>query len=258
MNDADLDRLIGELPELEPPPGLDASILALVAQTPQDPPTTADAPPPALLDEDGEEPLDFQPPANTGGFRWWLLAGPVAAAAIALIALPFLVAPDAGVGDPNDWTPRGEVGAGPGLDLAMVVNTSGTTGRFERGTAYRAGDVLLFRVTAHGAGQVHLVRVDAEGAELLHTQSMAVGASDLTNTDGRVGYALEDGEGDAVFAVIRTDEPLSPALVAESLDVGVDVDAVCSAAWELGARCAAEKVLAVGAGTADDADGEEL
>lgn len=238
MNDADLDRLIAELPPIEPPADLDASILAMIDETPQDA-----APEPAPASQPLTEPDPTPAPANR---RWWMLAGPlVVVAAAALIAFN-AISWDPAVGDPDDWTLRGDPGTGPGVELSLAVQTDSGTDRFERGRGYGPGDTLLFRVDAYAGGAVHLVRVDADGAELLHVQSLdAPGTADLQTGAGRVGYALEKGEEEAVFAVIRTEEPLSPGAVSAALAVGPDVEAVCVAAWELGGRCSAERVEAV-------------
>lgn len=244
MTDIDLDRLIAELPELAPPPELDHDILAMIAQTPQD---LAELEPTLSGAVSGvAEPVPTPEPANRPS-RWLLLVGPLVAIAAAVLVTVMVVPMDGGVGDPDNFTFRGDEGAGPGLDLSMAVrNADGATERFERGEAYVEGDTLLFRVDAHAGGVVSLVRIDDDGAELIHSQDfIGAGTADLEMEGGRVGYALETGEGEAVFAVIRTEAPLSGDTIAEALAVGADVEAVCAAAWALGGRCAAERVEAV-------------
>jgi len=243
-----LDALINELPSLEPPPGLDASILEQVARTPQDPPAESPAGSPsqsplALPSMEGT-PEPGSSPANRPG-RWWIVAGPLVALAAAVLVAFTVIPGQTGVGNPDDFTPRGDVGAGPGLDLSMAVQTAMGTDRFQRGQAYEPGDTLLFRIDAYGEGHVTLVRVDREGAQVLHTQQVQAGTADLTTGGGRVGYAMEEGEESAVFAAIRTDVPLTAADVADGLSVEPTVEAVCAAAWELGGRCSAQRVEAV-------------
>lgn len=240
MNDADLDRLIADLPELEPPPGLDDALLALIAQTPQDAPGTPEVTLPSM-----EAPPLAQPQPANRPTRWWLFVGPLVAVAAALLVAFTLVPTDDGIGDPADWTARGDVGAGAGLDLSLAVQSANGVERFQRGQSYEAGDTLMFRIDAYADGHAQLVRVDADGAELIHSQAVQAGTADLHTEAGRVGYALEQGESTAVFAVIRTEHPLTAADVADGLAVEPTVDAVCAAAWDLGARCAAEQVEAI-------------
>lgn len=234
--DFDLDALIADLPTLDPPADLNVQILDLVAQTEQD-----SAPMPVGAATAGA-PAPTAAPANR---RWLWWAGPAVLLAAALLVAIMVVPSDSGVGDPDDWTARGEVGAGPGIDLAMAVRTADGTQRYTRGQAYNAGETLVFRVNAHAAGSVYLVRIDDLGVELLHDETLTAGTSNLMTEGQMVGYALESGEGTAVFAVIRADQPIAPSTLVEGLAVDPDVDTVCAAALDLGARCAAERVEAV-------------
>ena len=240
ISEDELDRLLGELPPLDPP-DLDASILALIASTPQDPPSIEDVP---ALPSVEAAPEPVPAPANKPG-RWWIVAGPLVAIAAAVLVAFMVVPADDGIGNPEDFTPRGDVGVGPGVDLSMAVQTTAGTDRFQRGRTYEPGDTLLFRIDAYADGHVSLVRVDGDRAQLLHTQEVTAGTADLKTGADLVGYALEAGEESAVFAVIRTDAPLTATDVADGLAVEPTAEAVCAAAWELGGRCAAEQVEAV-------------
>lgn len=228
-----IDAMAASLPELAPPPHLDAAILALVNETPQDRPAL----PPALA-----EPVDDPASANAPR-KWWMWAASAfAVAAVAVVAISVAPTSD-GIGNPDDWTARGDQEAIAGVDLRMSVQArDGTVERFERGHAYHAGETLLFRVDAHAPGWVHLVRVDTDSAQVVHQQEMTAGTSDLRTDGGFVGYSLEEGETSAVFAVIRSDSPLSADQLAAALAVGPDVDDVCAAARGLGGRCSAEYV----------------
>jgi len=232
---ADLERvdlLAKELGDLEPPPALNQQILDAIAREPSRGATSlADLPNPPK-------------PAN----RTWILAGlaaVVSVAAVGLLSVAALPTADPG-GNPADWTPRGDEGAGPGVDLRVVVKLGGTTAgieRLRRGETYQAGDTLLFRYDAHAAGYLALVRVDTSGAEVVHLQQVGVGPGDLETTAGLVGYELEKGESTAVFALLRSDRPLAENELRSSLaDIRPDEDAVCAAALGLGARCAAETI----------------
>ncbi|MFK7930662.1 MAG: hypothetical protein AB8H79_20920 [Myxococcota bacterium] len=245
---ADLDRLldslVDDLPDLSPPPDLNALILEQISITPQD-----HVVPSVEAPHVAEQELELPAAANPTGRRWAWFAGPAMLAAAALLATvwvgPSLFNMNDGIGDPADWTARGTEGAGPGVDLMMAVQTPNGTDRFSRGASYEAGDTLMFRVDAHAAGTVYLVRVDSDGTELLHEQSVGTGAADLQTGGQVVGYELESGEPAAVFAVIRTDIPIEPRALVEGLSVPVDVGSVCAAAHTLGGRCSAERVEAV-------------
>ena len=169
-----IDALAADLPDLAPPPHLDAAILALVETTPQDLPALADAP------------ADPAPANNPRRWFTWA-ASIVAVAAAALLALTF--APStSGVGNPDDWTARGDQEAVAGVDLRMTVQSAdGAVDRFERGRAYTAGDTLLFRYDAHAAGWVHLVRVSTDGPQVVHQQEVMAGTGDLRTDAGLVG-----------------------------------------------------------------------
>ena len=130
--------------------------------------------------------------------------------------------------------------------MRMTVRThEGEVQRFARNKHYAPLNTLQFRYDASGDGWLHLVRVDHAGASLLHTQSIDSVSGDLQTIGGTVGYELEEGESAAVFALIRTSEPLDSASVDETFSVGIDVEAVCRAARQMGARCSAERVEAV-------------
>jgi hypothetical protein len=232
-----------DLPDLAPPPELDVRILAAIATIPQD------VPGPAVVDLP-------QPPAPANRSpRWWWGAA-LAAAALAAAALLTIAAlpPADPVGNPQDWTARGDQGAGPGVDLRLAVrrgpaaNEPGAIERFRRDTRYLGGDTLLFRYDAHADGWLALVRVTSTGAEVVHTQAVAAGSGELVTTGGLVGYELESGETASVFALIRADHPIDEAALVAGLSVpaGADAqaaaDAVCAAALALGARCAAESL----------------
>jgi hypothetical protein len=237
---AAIDAMAADLPDLAPPPHLDAAILALIDVTPQDAPSSL---PPAEA-----EPEAAPAPANVAPRRgrWWVYAASaITIAAVGLLAIGLPRSTD-GIGNPDDWTARGDMEAVAGVDLRLAVQApSGQIDRFERGHHYQAGDTLLFRYDAHAAGWVNLVRVSRDGAEIVHQQEVMAGTGDLRTDGGLVGYSFEPGEDSAVFALIRTDAPIDPDELADALAGKPDVEGVCAAARGLGGRCAAERVEGV-------------
>ena len=132
----------------------------------------------------------------------------------------------------------------PDVALKVAVDQGGRVDRLARDASYGPGDTLYFRASVDDAA-LTLVRVDAEGAEVVHAQRVTAGDADLALASGPLGWRLDPGEQNAVFALLASPEPLSASQVATRLSAsytGGSPAAVCAAAQALGARCAAELV----------------
>lgn len=230
--EASLSAAVADLPLLHPPRGLAKSTLeAVLAELRAD--AAGGAPPPVAV------PAPPVPPPANRPWRWLVALG--AAAAVALLAVP---APDPAV-DTSQLVERGVGDRLPSVDLKVAVDQGGQVGRLSRDASYGAGDTLYFRAAVDDQATVTLVRVDAAGATVVHQQRVSPGEADLALGSGPLGWRLEPGEGDAIFAVLATLEPLPAAAVVDALQGAYtmgDPAVVCSAAHALNARCSAELV----------------
>lgn len=226
-----LDEAVGALPLLEPPAGLARATLTAVLGEMH--PVAAVPLPPAVV---ATEPA--RPPANRS-WRWALGVG--ALAAVALV----LVAPQRPVVETTELVERGVGDRLPDVDLKVAVDHGGQVGRLARDEAYGPGDTLYFRAAVDDDASLVLVRVDAGGAEVVHTQRVTAGEADLALASGPLGWRLDPGERDAVFALLASPLPLPAGRVVAGLSgsyAGGSPAAVCAAAQALPARCAAELV----------------
>ncbi len=175
--------------------------------------------------------------------RRWAWAG--AGLALAAAALLAVRAPDPAPADPGTLVPRGSGEDLPAIELQAAVASGGRAARLARGAAVRPGETVYFRVHLDRPAWVGLVRLDAGGARLVHAGPVAAGAGELAAEGRPLGWRVEPGEGDAVFAVIAAPSALSPQRVEDALSGAYDADdprRACRAAASLGARCDAVAV----------------
>jgi hypothetical protein len=178
-------------------------------------------------------------PRRTG----WTLGAVVALAAGALV---FVALPDDPAPAPAERLV--ERGAGerlPDVALKVAVRDGADTRRHEPGKAVAAGDELYFRAGVDQDADLALVRVDAAGAAVVHAQGAGAGEADLTLDGAPLAWAVEPGEGDAVFALLASGSDIDRAAVEGALGGAYDPEdpaAVCRAALDLGARCDATTV----------------
>lgn len=228
--DAALDAAATALPLLEVPAGLagatlDAVLTEMRGASRLLPSTTTPAAP-------------LPAPANRP-WRWMLAAGVVAALALVVVT------PGPAPVDTTGLVERGMGERLPDVSLKVAVDRGGRVDRLARDVAYGPGATLYFRASVDDDAALTLVRVDATGAEVVHAQRVTAGDADLALASGPLGWRLDPGEQDAVFALLASPEPLSASQVATRLSgsyTGGSPAAVCSAAQALGARCAAELV----------------
>ena len=242
--DAALDAILAQMPEIEPPAALVADTLeamdALVAASNRAAPA---APPPALADP----PAPVVPAANASPAAGWRRTAPMVglgvalAAAAALVVVPSTPEP----GDLDGMTERGVSARLPHVTLKVAVDRDGEVARLSRGAAYGPGDTLYFRASVDDAAWLSLVRVDAQGARMVHQQLVSSGEADLALDSGPLAWRVEPGETDAVFAVLAGRDWVAASEVEAALAgayTGGDAPAVCAAARALDVRCAAELV----------------
>ena len=169
-----------------------------------------------------------------------------AVAALAAAAAMFVVIPDRTAPAPVDRLV--ERGAGerlPDVSLKVARKTGTDTRRHEPGSAVPVGTDLYFRVGVDQAAEVVLVRVDAKGARVVHAQGADAGESDLALDGAPLAWAVEPGEGDAVFALLASGTAIDHSgveIALGSTDEPADPAAVCQAALALGTRCDATAV----------------
>jgi hypothetical protein len=161
MNDAELDALFRELPPPSVPAGLDEKVLQ-----------------------------GYRRIRREEQFRRW--SAPAFALAAAGIAAVYLAPAPLPVGDPSQMVARGVGERAAVLRLEMAVQQGGASERLVPGKAYPAGSTLIFKVSADEAG--HWV---------LRRNGVVLGEGELQAGDTQlpVGYAMEAGEGPAVYEV---------------------------------------------------------
>ena len=169
-----------------------------------------------------------------------------AVAALAAGAVVFLAVPAELEPAPAErLVERGSGERLPDVSLKVAVRRDGTTRRHDPTQAVGAGDELYFRAGVDQDARLQLVRVDASGASVVHAQGAAAGEADLALGGAPLAWAVEAGEGDAVFAVLAAGSDLDAAVVEGALGAAYDPgdpDAACRAALSLGARCDATTV----------------
>ena len=87
--------------------------------------------------------------------------------------------------------------------------------------------------------------MDNDGTQQLHHQSIAAGTENLATPGGSIGYELESGESNAVFAIVRFEQPVSKDTLRQAIPKTTDPGVVCEAVRAVGGRCAAERVEGV-------------
>lgn len=244
-----LDALARELPPLHVPPELMARTRAamaaeLAAESVE--PTRPDAPLSAATSAVARRD-EAQPAAEVVSLRprrvGWTLG---AVAALAAGALVFIALPSEPTPAPAErLVERGSGERLPDVSLKVAVRRDGETRRHEPSRAVGTGDHLYFRAGVDQDARLQLVRVDARGAAVVHAQGAAAGEADLALDGAPLAWAVEPGEGDAIFAVLASGEGLDTAAVEGALGAAydpADPDAACRAALSLGARCDATAV----------------
>lgn len=158
--------------------------------------------------------------------RIW--AGLAAAAAVLLLVIP----PETTPADPDSLIEKGG-GGGAYTDLALsiAVQSGSSTARLRMDRRYAPGDVLYFRSSTDRASEVLLVRIDAAGAAVIHQEQVAAGEVDLP-----LSWTLESGEGDAIFALLASSEPIASARVESALSLTWP-ESPCAQAASLGLSC---------------------
>jgi len=247
-----VDALAAELPELTLPPGLAEATLGLleVEWAAADLPELA--PPTELVDAtlaamDAE--LAQDRPSNVVAGPWMARwgAGIVALAAAALALV--VVLPSSPSPGERELVQKG-VGEGlADVSLKVAVDQDGALSRLSRAEDYGSGDTLYFRAQLDRPAQVALLRIDASSATVVHQGSLPAGEDDLRLGSAPLAWRIEDGEGDAVFALVALPAELAAQDLANHLTAtAVDPEAlanearVCKLVSELGARCTAVSV----------------
>ncbi len=228
--EAALDARFGTLPVLAPPPGLaEATLSAVMVEISADNEPVA---PILSLDHARRRP---RLPVALG-------AGLALAAGALLALLPPRHAP----ADPADLVERGVGERLPAVALKVaVLPPDGAPARLSREARYAEGDTLYFRASVDAQAWLTLVRVDARGATVFHQQALPPGEADLALAEGPLAWRLEAGEGDALFAILASSQPLSAPAVEAALGRaynGGEPAALCRAAATLDSRCSAELV----------------
>ncbi|MFT5684209.1 MAG: hypothetical protein ACI8RZ_005150 [Myxococcota bacterium] len=140
--------------------------------------------------------------------RGRLWAGLAAAAALVLLITPPTTAP----ADPDSLFEKGVGGARPDVALGVAVQSGDSTTRLRADRRYAPGDVLFFRSSADRTAEVILVRIDATGAAVIHQDQVNPGDQDLP-----LSWTLESGEGDAIFALVASSEPVESEQIESAL-----------------------------------------
>ncbi len=158
------------------------------------------------------------------------------AAAVAAAALLWTLQPP----PPGSAGPMVERGAGGRLpQVALKVAVVGDHGpsRHAHGAPVPAGSTLYFRASLDQPAELQLLRVDARGAAPVGRWRLDPGEHDLMADGGALGWQVEPGEGDAVWALLAApaDAPPLPRLAGPA-------DALCAAARGAGYACDARLV----------------
>lgn len=232
---AELDGLFSAMPELAPPPGLVARTLAAMS-----------------AEVAAAEAMGLDPVADASSNvvrlparrRAWTVGAAAALAAAALVAISVPSVPSPAPAD--RLVPRGVGGERlPDVGLKVAVSHDGSLDRLRADQGASVGDTLYFRVAVDNEAWVSLVRVTAVGAEVVHTQILSAGEADLALESGPLGWEMEGGEQDAIFALLAAPSALDTDVVEAGLGAAYDPtapDALCQAALPLGARCSASFV----------------
>lgn len=232
----DLDGLARSLPTLSVPDALVARTrAAMAAELEAAGPASAPGVAPARTEAE-VVPLR---PRRVG----WSLGAVVALAAAGLVVV--LVPRTPAPAPPERLVERGVGDRLPDVALKVAVRDGGATRRHDPGVPVAVGTQLYFRAGVDQDAELALVRVDARGAVIVHSQGAAAGEADLTLDDAPLAWAVEPGEGDAVFALLAGGGPMDRAGVEATLGGSndpSDAASVCQAALALGTRCDATVV----------------
>lgn len=150
----------------------------------------------------------------------WRVAGVTLALAAGVLLAIRLPQPAPDTNPTERMTPKGLESSAPEISLKMAVDTQGRLQRVESGARYGAGDQLYFRVSSSGAGWVYLVYENKERFEVLATQQVAAGETDLGAEQTLLSWTIDAGDPDSRFAVIGSNEPIDPTILATSLQPG--------------------------------------
>lgn len=157
--------------------------------------------------------------------RVW--AGLAAAAAVLLLVIP----PETTPADPDTLIEKGFGSAHTDVALGVAVQSGSSTARLRVDRRYDPGDVLYFRSSTDRASEVLLVRIDAAGAAVIHQEQLDAGELDLP-----LSWTLETGEGDAIFALLASSEPVESARLESALSETWP-EPPCEQAADLGLSC---------------------
>jgi len=247
-----VDTLAAGLPELPLPAGLADETLGLLevewaaADLPElEPPTELIDTTLAAMDEELAEELPSNVVAGPWMRRWGASIAALAAAALALV---FVLPPSPSPAD-REFVQKG-VGEGlADISLKVAVEQDGGLSRLSRAESYSSGDTLYFRANLDRPGQVSLLRVDATSATVVHEGSLPAGEDDLRLGSAPLAWRIEDGEGDAIFALVVLPSELAAHDLARHLTAATldpeglaNEDRVCQLVSEFGARCTAVSV----------------
>jgi hypothetical protein len=216
------DQAMASFAEMDLPEGLAADTLARVQAERESAPVAANTP--------------------RGWLKFVVTGLGVAAAALLVVQ----GSPE--TGDVSSMTARGLEETTPTVALKMAAERNGALERFRDDQAYGPGDVLFFRYQVDGEGWVNLVHASPQGLVVLTQEPVQIGEADLTHAGQQIQWRIEDGDPDAVFALITSNEPIQAddlqAQLAAGLTSGQTVDPrdLCAAAEQTGRRCDAVRV----------------
>jgi hypothetical protein len=207
----DLDRMLLDLPQIQPPPELVSQVLGEVLE---------------------EMESDVTPETLGSARRTWIYPALAVAAALLLVVSIPDEGPAGPLGTPDgrtaEMTPSTESalshgvegnldgmsqkGAGviaPVVAFAMSVRTEDESPvRLDRLRLHLPGEELYFRGRVDVASEVALVRLDSESVTAVHRQEMQPVGADLTLSNGQLmAWQIDDGETSAVYALLA--QPLT-------------------------------------------------
>lgn len=248
----DLDQLIADLPELEPPLGLKHEVLACVQS------------------EMAQSPADS---SESGRNRaWWYPALAMAAAILLMFSLPSDEIPGPGNSTPaspessgttrpvssadmavngsgsktdnrpsspgdvsadESIVPLGNVeqmvqkGVGeviPRVELKMSIETMDGRARIETDRSYEAGHRIYFRAWVDSAASLVLIRLTDDSSQTLKVQDVAAGEHDVMwNASEPLAWEIEPNEANATYILLaKARETVSDREAWESLVDGIN------------------------------------